>query len=154
VPGGLWKSTDGGDSWVDITKQLKLHWANGFAVDPTDENVIYLAAATIPGGPEGGLYKTTDGGANWTRPLKDADFGVSYVHGMFVTLHPDDPKKIYLGTGAGLRYSPDAGATWQDFKSIPFRNATIPAFDPKDPKTMWVTTFGGGVWKGNCLPVN
>ena len=153
IPGGIWKSTDGGDSWTDITKELKLVWPTGFALDPTDENVIYLTAATAPGASQGGLYKTVDGGKTWTRPLKDADFSVSFVHGMFVTLHPDDPKKVYVGSSAGLRYSPDAGTTWQDFKKIPFRNATIPAFDPKDPKTMWVTTFGGGVWKGNYVPV-
>ena len=104
VTGGLWKSMDGGESWRDISKDLKLHWANGYAVDPNDANVIYLTAATIPGGPEGGIYKTIDGGKSWTRLLKDADFQVSFA--------------------------------------------------PKDPKAMWVTTFGGGVWKGYYLPAN
>jgi photosystem II stability/assembly factor-like uncharacterized protein len=153
VPGGLWKSTDGGDTWTDLTKDLKLHWANGYTFDPNDENVIYLTAATIPNGREGGLYKTSDGGKTWTRLLKDEDFSVSFVHGMFVNLHPDDPNMVYVGSSAGLRVSRDAGSTWEDFRKIPFRICHNVTFDPNDRKTMWVTTFGGGVWKGCYLPV-
>ncbi len=152
IPGGLWKSTDGGDSWQCIDADLKLVWANGFAVDPDDENVIYQTAATAPGKNQGGLYKTTDGGKTWTRPLKDADFGVPFVHALFVTLYPGNPKMVYVGSTSGLRLSKDSGATWEDFTKIPFRCCHIPTFDPKDPTTMWVTTFGGGVWKGSYLP--
>jgi len=60
--GGLWKSTDGGDSWKDITADQKLAWPTDFALNPEDENTIYLTAATIPGSAQGGGYKTTDGG--------------------------------------------------------------------------------------------
>jgi photosystem II stability/assembly factor-like uncharacterized protein len=154
IPGGLWKSTDGGESWTDLTKDLKLHWANGFALDPRDENVIYLTAATIPNGREGGLYKTTDGGKTWERIRRDEDFApAAFIHGMFVNLHPDNPDTVYFGLTAGLWVSKDAGKTWEPFSSIPFRICHNVTFDPTDTKTMYVTTFGGGVWRGYYMPV-
>jgi len=157
VPGGLWKSTDGGGSWADITKTLGLKWPGGFALHPDDPNTIYLTAGTVPGGPQGGVYKTTDGGKTWARVIGDADFAKSappgYVHCFFVNLHPDRPDWVYAGTGShGLWLSQDAGKTWRRFDAIPFRACQNVAFDPEDRTVMYVTTFGGGVWRGRCEP--
>ncbi len=157
VPGGLWKSTDGGESWADLTKALGLKWPGGFALHPDDPNTIYLTAGTVPGGPQGGVYKTTDGGKSWTRVIGDADFARSappgYVHCFFVNLHPDKPDWVYAGTVAhGLWLSQDAGRTWRRFDAIPFRACQNVAFDPDDRTVMYVTTFGGGVWKGRSEP--
>ena len=112
---------------------------------------------TIPGGREGGVYKTTDGGKSWVRVLKDEDFaatgGASYVHCLFINLHPEHPEMIYAGTaGHGLWYSGDSGSTWKRFEELPFSSAQNVTFDPKDPTVMYVTTFGGGIWKGNYKP--
>jgi len=157
VPGGLWKSPDGGESWTDITKSLGLHWPGGFALHPENPDVIYLTAGTIPGGPEGGVYKTADGGKSWKRVIGDADFAATgppgYVHCFFANLHPDDPDRVYAGTAShGLWMSPDAGRTWKRFAAIPFRACQNVTFDPQDRSIMYVTTFGGGVWKGPDKP--
>ena len=159
APGGVWKSVDGGETWQDVTGPLKLSWPTDFAVHPTDENVIYVAAGTVPRGPQGGVYKTTDGGKTWTRLLKDEDFAKwctpPFVHGMLVRLHPDDPNKVYFGSAThGLWYSPDAGATWEVFKKFPFKSILNVEFDPADHKIMYVTTYGAGCWKGWYVPVN
>lgn len=152
--GGLYRSTDGGESWEDITASQPLHWPTGFDLDPTDSEVIYLPAATIPGGREGGIYKTTDGGRSWTRLLRDEDFagkgGPSYVHGMFVTVDPQNPERVYFGTGShGLWYSSDAGTTWKQSPDPPFGSVHRVSWHPEDHSTIYVTTFGGGVFKGN-----
>jgi len=157
VPGGLWKSADGGESWADLTKSLRLHWPGGFALHPENPDVIYLTAGTIPGGPEGGVYKTSDGGKEWTRVIGDADFAKSappgYVHCFFINLHPDNPDQLYAGTaGHGLWFSPDGGKTWRRFDRIPFASCQNVAFDPEDKSVMYVSTFGGGVWKGPSQP--
>jgi photosystem II stability/assembly factor-like uncharacterized protein len=153
VAGGLWKSSDGGDTWTDITKPLALKWATGFALDPNDPNTIYLAAATAPHTPQGGLYKTTDGGKNWKHVIDDATFAKnaspSFSQCMFVTLHPDNPSVVYLSTGShGLWISKDAGKSFNRIEGIPFRSIDRVTFDPRDHHTLYVTTFGGGVWKG------
>jgi len=157
VPGGIWKSTDGGESWKDISASAKLRWPAGFAIHPEKPEAIYLTAATIPGGREGGVYKTTDGGLTWQRIMKDEDFaatgGASYVHALFINMHPDDPDRVYVGTaGHGLWVTADAGKTWKRFEGIPFRPCQNVTFDPEDTKVMYVTTFGGGIWKGHYMP--
>lgn len=157
VVGGLWKSTDGAETWTDITASLKLHWPNSFVVHPTDPNTIYLTAATIPGGPEGGVYKTTDGGASWERLLRDEDFARTgppgYVHAMYVNLDPGNPDRVYVGTiGHGLWLSPDAGKTWQRFSKFPFGPVCNVTFSPQEPGIIYVGTYGGGVFRGSSEP--
>jgi len=151
-PGALYRSRNGGLSWENITASLQLHWPTGFDFHPRNSTVIYLAAATIPGGPEGGIYRTRDGGKHWKRLLADRDFagkgGPSYVHGMFVTVDPRNPLRIYLGTGShGLWYTLDGGEHWKQ-SSFPFGSVHRVGFDPDDPRRIYVTTFGAGAWKG------
>ena len=157
VLGGLWKSADGGDTWTDITKDLKLHWPGSFAFDPQNPDVIYLSAATISGSSEGGLYRTRDGGQTWDRLIKDEDFAKTgppdFAHCFYVKLHPAKPGHLYIGTTThGLWMSPDAGKTWKRFEAIPFKSVANVSFDPQNPEMMYVATFGGGVWRGNYLP--
>ena len=74
VPGGLWKSTDGGENWADITKSLGLKWPGGFALHPDDPNTIYLTAGTVPGGARAASTRRPTAGQAWTRVIGDADF--------------------------------------------------------------------------------
>jgi photosystem II stability/assembly factor-like uncharacterized protein len=154
VPGGIWKSTDGGDTWTCINAQLKLGWQTGFAVDPKNENVIYGCAASGWSNKQGGVYKTADGGKTWRQVWRDGSpgFTPNEVQVMFVTIHPDDSKILYLGTdGHGLWVSKDAGETWRLVDGIPFASVHRVTFDPADHSKIVVTTFGGGVWRGPAM---
>jgi len=53
---------------------------------------------------------------------------------------------------AGLWLSKDAGQTWVAMEGLPFRNAQRVTFDPKDDSVIYVSTFGGSVWKGPAEP--
>ena len=156
VAGGIWKSTDEGETWTDITRGLDLRWPTYFTFEKDNPDVLYLSAATAPRFSQGGVYKTTDGGENWKRILADADFArkrpPGYVHVMNVQLHPDDPNIVYVCSSHGLWASTDGGETWKWFTQIPFGSAQNVAVDPTDTKTIYVTTFGGGIWKGKYLP--
>ena len=50
--------------------------------------------------------------------------------------------------GAGLWLSKDDGTTWRAMNGLPFSNAMQVIVDPSDPDTIYVTTFGGSVWRG------
>jgi photosystem II stability/assembly factor-like uncharacterized protein len=143
---GLYRSADGAQSWSWINRSQPLLWPKDFDVDPRDSRVVYLGAADA-GRPEGGLYKTCDGGSSWTRiARKGSDcFGA--------TVNPRRPDWVYLcipegDSGPGLWLSKDAGTTWKALKGLPFRNTQRVTFDPRDDSHIFVSTFGGSVWRG------
>jgi photosystem II stability/assembly factor-like uncharacterized protein len=144
---GLYASKDGGEHWTLINRSLPLLWPKDFTVDPRDSRIVYLSGCDANGQEEGGLYRTTDGGATWKRLARQGPehFGAY--------LHPKRPGWIYMSLtegapGAGLWQSRDDGATWEPMMGLPFANAQRVAFDPADPDRIYVTTFGGSVWRG------
>jgi photosystem II stability/assembly factor-like uncharacterized protein len=84
--------------------------ARGIAVDPTDPNIVYVAAAT------GGVWKTTDGGNNWT-PYGDA---MESMVMNTIAIDPNNRNILYASSGEwstgffgrGVFRSEDAGVTW------------------------------------------
>lgn len=150
VLGGLYKSTDKGESWTSITQSVTIHWPAGFDVHPTDPNTIYLTASTIPGAAEGGLYKTTDGGKSWKHLELNFDTSLQgYIHAYAVLVDPQRPDRVYLSTGShGLLISNDAGQTWQEVKGVPFTGVLKTVLDPRVPGRIWAGTYGGGIWRG------
>jgi hypothetical protein len=98
---------------------------NSIAIDPTNTNVIYLAAAT------GGVWKSTDGGASW---VAKTDAQCSLAMGS-VVLDPANPQIVYAGTGeqnfsadsfygCGVLRSSDGGNTWTRLGGGIFSTAT------------------------------
>ncbi len=83
---GVFRTTDGGQSWEKVLYLDDFTGAVDLAMDPTDPNVIYAgmyarlrkAWGFNGGGPNGGIYKTTDGGASWEKlagGLPEGDVG-------------------------------------------------------------------------------
>ena len=54
--------------------------------------------------------------------------------------------------GAGLWLSRDSGRTWRSFDELPFANIQRVEFDPADEERIYVTTFGGSIWRGPAEP--
>jgi photosystem II stability/assembly factor-like uncharacterized protein len=150
APCGLYKSTDGGESWTSLTQTLDLRWINGFDVDPRDAKVLYVTSSAIPRGHDGGLHKTTDGGKTWTNvtPAYDKSWQ-GYMHAYAVLIDPQNPDTIYFSTGThGLFISHDAGKTWKPVRGIPFNGVLKTVLDPHQKGVIWVLTYGGGIWRG------
>lgn len=140
---------------IYVTNRGTGYWPGKCAVHPENKDVIYLTASAVPGKSEGGLYKTEDGGKTWSHLIKNGDFkfSKSYIHSFFIRFHPDDPNTLYMSTGThGLHVSRDGGKTFKHFKSLPFMTVHRVTFDPEDHSIMYVSTFGGGVWKGAAFP--
>jgi hypothetical protein len=107
----------------------------------------------------GGIYATSDGGKNWGHILKDSDAkklagGYSYDHWMAVAAHPEDSKLLFAGsTLHGLFFSRNGGKLWNWCREFPFRNAQSITFDPRNPDSLLITTFGAGVWSASVRAI-
>lgn len=147
---GLYRSIDGGENWTCITKDLGLHWTNGFDFDPADSKTIYLTSSAIPAGHDGGVHRTTDGGATWNKLELNVDKSLQgFIHVYAVLVDPKDTKSIYVSTGThGLLVSRDAGATFKEVTGIPFSGILKTVLDPDEPGVIWALSYGGGIWKG------
>ena len=125
---GIYKSTDGGNTWKNMGLKTSEHIGK-IAIHPTNSDIIYVASqgSVWKAGGDRGLYKTIDGGTTWERVLHiSEDTGISDV-----TLDPRNPDiliasayqrrrhfGILVGGGpeGGAFKSVDGGATWQKLK--------------------------------------
>ncbi len=123
---GMYRSSDGGKTWVHLGLREGQQIAS-IAVDPKDENKLFVAVLGHPYGPnnERGIYKSKDGGQTFERVLfKDDDTGAFQVE-----IDPKDHDTIYAdlwagrqgpwengawqGKGSGLFKSTDGGKNWK-----------------------------------------
>jgi photosystem II stability/assembly factor-like uncharacterized protein len=143
---GLYRSKDAGENWECITKTVNLLWPKDFSVHPTDSKYIYIGAARADDS-SAGLYRTRDGGLNWQ---KVAEKGTEHFGAYF---HPKRPGWVYMTLcegppGSGLWLSRNDGDAWEPIEGLPFSNIQRVTVDPANPDLIYVTSFGGSVWKG------
>jgi photosystem II stability/assembly factor-like uncharacterized protein len=133
---GLWKSTDGGDSWQELTRNgLPPHPGRiGIAVAPTAPQRVYLVVDDGAGGTAGGLYRSDDGGAHFRRTSGDARVWSRGWYFGTVNVEPDDPDVVWLPNTVLYR-STDGGATFVSVEGDPtgddFQKLWI---DPEHPE--------------------
>jgi len=120
---GLYKTTDGGESWERVLHISEDTGISEVHMDPRDPETLYAVAyqrrrhvwTLIDGGPEGGIHKSTDGGQTWSklsRGLPGGDVGR-----IGLAISPIDPDVLYAIVeaaegGSGVYRSADRGATW------------------------------------------
>ena len=122
---GVYKSTDGGESWTNMGLRDSRHIGR-IALHPEDADLVYVAAMGHLWGPneERGLYRSSDGGATW-EPILQVDENTGVVD---VSLDPSDPSIVYAATyqrrrrpwgfhgggpGSALYQSMDGGDSWE-----------------------------------------
>jgi photosystem II stability/assembly factor-like uncharacterized protein len=158
---GIYKSTNGGKTWMNMGLK-DAQQIGGLAIDPTNENRVFVAALGHPYGAneERGVYRTLDGGKTWERVLyKDENTGAIQV-----TIDPNNPNIIFAdmwagrqgpwengawnGKESGLFKSIDGGNTWKKITNgLPTPEQGLGRIGfciaPSDSKRMYATVDAG-----------
>lgn len=152
---GLYKSTNGGETWKPVT-------GHGFpgsglgriglAVAPSNPRVVYANVAAKQG--EGGLYRSEDGGTNWTHVTGDSRIWARWWYFGGVTVDPKNPDVVYIMNTATYK-STDGGRSFLPFKGAPGGDDYHTAWvDPNNSKHIilgvdqgtTITLDGGKTW--------
>jgi photosystem II stability/assembly factor-like uncharacterized protein len=142
--GGVFRSTDAGVSWVQVTSGLTDVKVQSLAVDPNGQGVVYVGSFNA------GVLKTSSGGGNWS----ESNHGLTAADIFAVAVDPSDPRTIYCGVfNRGVYKSGDSGATWT--LKLKTQTPQSLAIDPSDSNIVYVgipsfgpmkSTDGGDTW--------
>ncbi len=120
----LYKTTDGGETWVEIAKG----YGDGCVEVHPEKGYVYVAK-------NNGTYKSTDGGVNFTKVLDEVCTGVDTV--------ASKPNNVYVSTHNGLFVSEDSGETFNRVDESGYmtgseNNTSFIAVSPANPDVMMV----------------
>ena len=101
---GSFKSTDGGQTWIDHTYNLGEEWVYGLAIDPHNPQVIYAATHSA------GIYKSTNGGHDWQA----VNTGITDLGTRAVAIDPSNSSVVYAGSwhGPAAFKTTNGGQSW------------------------------------------
>lgn len=170
VGNGIYKSTDGGETWQHLGLR-DAQQIGAILIDPHNSNRVFVAAVGHPYGPneERGVFRSLDGGASWQKVLyKNSDIGAidlvfdprnaETIYGVLWASRrpPWTTGGSYNAPGAGLFKSVDGGTTWHELgKGLP-TGADLGriglAIAPSDPSRMYAlveSRKAGGVYRSD-----
>jgi len=171
---GIYKTTDGGDSWTQVAFVSDKAGFVDIAIHPQNPNILFATSwerdrgpyYLQSGGPGSGAWKSTDAGDTWTR-LEGHGLPETTMGRLMVAYAPSYPRVMYMMVEAaaaegeednqnGLYRSDDDGDNWEkvnDFNSRPFYYSGV-WVDPMDPDRVYFSALrfstDGGRTAGNA----
>ncbi|WP_299608866.1 glycosyl hydrolase [uncultured Aquimarina sp.] len=148
--GGVWKTTDGGRTWENISDGFFGGSVGSISVSKSDPNVIYVGGGekTLRGNVSSGygVWKSVDAGKTWTQSGLPKSRHIPRI-----AIHPTNPDIVYAGVlgniykptqNRGVYKSIDGGKTWN---KVLFSNQNAGAvdltLDPNNPRILYASTW-------------
>ncbi|HQZ89037.1 MAG TPA: glycosyl hydrolase [Thermomicrobiales bacterium] len=139
---GIFKTTDGGDTWVELTDNpglpKGLKGRIGITVSPARPQRIWAIVESK----EGGLFRSDNGGDTWTRVNDNPDLRQRPWYYMHIFADPVDPDTVYV-LNLGMWKSVDAGSSFTEIPTPHGDNHDL-WIDPANTKRMVEANDGGG----------
>jgi photosystem II stability/assembly factor-like uncharacterized protein len=172
--GGVWRTSDGGQTWTPLTDHMPTTAIGALAMDPSNPQIIYAGTGEAVFANHSryglGLYKSTDGGDTWMHLAQETFAGRCFSK---IIVDPVNTSVLYASItqaggfpqraaakdhpqAAGPRgvfRSVDGGHTWTLLPGLPDLCMTDLAMDPQNPGTLWAAAgyiFGdeaNGIYK-------
>ena len=168
--GGVWKTTDGGQSWKNISDGSFGGSIGAVAVSDWDPNVIYVGGGevTVRGNVSHGygMWKSVDAGKTWTHIGLEDSRRIPRIR-----IHPRNPDLVYAAVlghlfgpneQRGVFRSKDGGQTWEKVLYVNDQAGAVDlVMDPANPRVLYASTWrirrtpyslesggeGSGLWK-------
>lgn len=148
--GGVWRTTDGGRSWNNISDGFFGGSVGAIAISDEDNNVIWagLGEQTIRGNVSSGngVWKTTDAGKTWTNIGLPETRNISRIR-----IHPKNSDVVFVAAmgnpyksnpDRGIFKSEDGGKTWRKTLFVSENAGAVDlCFDPSNPRIMFASTW-------------
>jgi len=148
--GGVWKTTNDGDSWECVFENEISTSVGDIAVAPSDKNIVWVGTGEsniFRSSHAGcGIYKSTDGGNTWQHLGLENTGTIARI-----VVHPTDPDVVYVAASGnewtpnserGVYKTTDGGSSW---KMILHKDDLTGAIDfdmdPSDPNTLYASTW-------------
>ena len=141
--GGVWKSTDGGDTWEEIGLEEgaalpELIGRIAVKVAPSNPSVVYV----MTGSKEGTLYRSDDRGEHFRKVSDDPEIVSRDLYYTDLRVDPADENRVYA-VSSRLQRSIDGGRTWERISRNTHVDYHSLWIDPTDPRRMWQGQDGG-----------
>ncbi len=138
---GIWKSTDSGDTWEELTHNPGLPKGtlgiSGITVSATNPENLYA----IVEAEEGGVFRSRDAGKTWTRTHSGRDLRQRAWYYSRITADPADPEVVYV-LNVAFHRSQDGGKTFTQIATPHSDNHDL-WIAPEDPQRMIESNDGG-----------
>jgi len=138
---GIWKSTDGGDSWHSLSGNEGLPRGitgiSGIDVSPSNNQNVYA----IVEADDGGVFRSRDGGETWEKTNEERDLRQRAWYYTRIYADPADEESVYV-LNVGFHYSKDGGRSFTTI-DVPHGDNHDMWIDPADPLRMIQANDGG-----------